>query len=316
MVTILALVLTKALAATTLTLSQRDVAEMVLKQGPKAKEVTLTYEQNYLPYVSALSVTDWKLNAASGYEYDKTQTFVYYGVNARYQRYITTASLSKYLLTGTNLTLNVAKTSQKTDLNLTGVLTPPQADLDSYSFNVEQYLWGNSFGWGDRATIDQANYTYLSQDKLRANDLQNVVLDTLKQFWNTYVAQENFREALAARDRYERLVKAVSRKTSLGYSNPGELSQIRAEYEAQIQAVKTASASYLQNVDTMLTLLDLPAGTELNFVVPKELPPVPKLAEKALDDLRAVKSQQFKVKAAREGLSAAKSAEKPILNFV
>lgn len=295
-----------------LNLSQKDVAETILRQGPKAREVAYKYEQSKVPLLTAQAAVNWNLLLESGQEVDKAENFGLLG-DFKFERYKTTFALSKPLLTGTTLGVNYARTSQKSDV--TGTANP-QLTLDSLGFTLEQTLWGNFLGAGTRASIAKAEFDYEATLSLRANELEDLVLEALRAFWNAYVAQENFRESLASRDRYEKLVAAVRRKTSLGYSAPGELSQVQAEYEGRVQAVKNASTAYLANVDLLITLLGLPPGSEVNFVVPKELPPVPKLSDKAIEELRIVRSQELKLKASQEDLDSSLSAAKPTLNLV
>lgn len=300
--------------AAPLRLSQKDVAEMALKQGPRAQEVTYKYAQARLPMLLARVPYDWRLSVESGYEVDKTESQSVIG-DYRFDRYRTVASLSKSLLTGTILSFNLNRTSEKVERPVTDT-KPSQQTYDLVGIGIEQNLLANSFGYGDRAAVNKAEYDYQATMTIRANELQDVVLDVIRQFWNTYVAQENFREALASRDRYEKLVGAVRRKTSVGYSSPGELSQVQAEYETRLQTVKTASIDYLRNLDILLTSLSLSPGTEIEFDIPKTIPPVPKLSEKAIDELRIIRSQKLRIKAAEENVSVAKSKDAPTLNLV
>jgi outer membrane protein TolC len=192
----------------------------------------------------------------------------------------------------------------------------PQLHEDLFSLRLEQDLWGNFFGRATRANINAAKYNYEALAGSRTNQLENVVLNSIRQFWNAYVSQESFRQALGSRERYEKLVAAVRRKSSLGYANPGELSQVQAEFESRSQAVKIASVNYLRNLDILLTSLNLPPGTEINFVIPKEIPPVPKLAEKSIDDLRSVKAAELLLKAAKENAAYYKSSSSPRLKLI
>lgn len=300
------------LATQPLVLSQKDVAELILRQGPKAREVALRYEQSKLPLLQALSETNWNLAVETGKETDRAENLGLLG-DFTFERYRTTFALSKPLRSGTVLGVNYARTSQKSDL----ASSPrPQLTLDSLGFSIEQALWNNFFGVRTRASIEKAEYDFEATQSLRANELEELVLEALRAFWTTYVAQEHFRESLAARDRYEKLVTAVRRKTSLGYSSPGELSQVQAEYEGRVQVVKNASTEYLASLDRLLTLLGIPPGTEIKFEVPQNLPPVPKLTDKAVEELRVVRSQDLKVQAATKDLVAADSAAKPTLNLV
>ncbi|WII71298.1 TolC family protein [Bdellovibrio sp. 22V] len=302
-----------------ITLNQRTVAELVLKQGPRTKEVNLRYQQFRLDPVLVLANYDWNLTAETGFEYDKSASILTSSSQntAKYERYRTTVLLEKPFTTGTTLGLELSRLSQKVELDGFSSNPPPsQQTLDSAGILLEQALLGNFFGVADRGTVNAAELTYQANNIARANELEDVVLEAIRQFWNTYVAQENFKEAVNSRDRYKKLVDAVKRKTSLGYSNPGDLPQVQAEFETREQKVKTASAEYLASVEDLVTFLALEPGTEIRFDVPKEIPPVPKLTPKKVEELRVIRAQKLKVEAAKESLDAAESLSYPTLNFV
>ncbi len=296
----------------TLKLSPSDAADLVLRQGLKTKEVNANYQTFALKTYEALSTYDWKINLESGFEKDRTENFTLYGVDPNIERRKATLGLSKSFVTGTTLAFDYTRISQK---YISPVNQIPLT-LDTATFTLEQALLGNFFGIGDRATVRAAEVEYEATKILRINELQSLVLETLRQFWNTYVAEENFKEALASKERYEKLVAVVKRKNSVGYSSPGEFTQIQAEYETRIQIVKVASVDYLKNMDQLQTLLGIAPGTEINFVIPTELPAAPKLNELPIEERRSLISQRLKVKAANDSLRAAKSKKLPILNFV
>lgn len=302
------------------TLSQKQVAELVLQQGLKTKEVNLKYQTYRLAPVQALSRYDWQLNATTGFEKDKTIGLLTSGTTeteSEYERYRTTIGISKPFTTGTTLGLELSRLSQQVDLDPSITNPPPtEQTLDSALLTLEQSLLGNFFGRADRAAVNAADLTYQANEILRANELEDVVLEVIRQFWATYVSEENFKETVAARDRYKTLVDAVRRKTNLGYSTPGDLPQIQAEFEGREQNVKTASTEYLKNVDTLITLLSLDPGTEIKFNVPVEIPAVPKLAPKDPEQLRMVRSQKLKAQAAAETLRASESLSYPSLSLV
>lgn len=355
---LIALFMTAAVAApNTITLSQKDVAELVLKQGYATKEITASYEQLYLQVAQARagvgsgatvataassSTTatgaaatgttggaggaggsggntiggplDWSLTLEGGYLHDKSESLTR-PVNDTTTKYRqTSAVLSKSLLTGTALAFSFNRNSMKNDSLDPNAET--QLTADTFGISLEQSLLGNSFGYGTRAKINRAELSYESAMTLRTNELEDAVLAGIRQFWNTYVAQENFRESIASRDRYGKLVSAVRRKNSLGYSAPGEFSQVQAEYENRVQEVKSASAAYLENLDRFLTMLSLPPGTEINFNVPTDPPPVPKLTGVEIEGLRTVRAQDLRRRSAEAGVTSAKSDQKPTLNLV
>ncbi len=297
-------------------LSQKMAAELVLKQGSKTKETNLTYLQYRLDPATALSAYDWKLTASSGYLFNKTQTFSPSMLTgAKYEQFQTDVALTKALaMTGTTIGFAVQRLSQKTDSTSTSTL--PQQTQDSFGFTFEQSLLANSFGSADRATVTAAEKKYEANEVLRANDLENVVLDTIKLFWDTYVAQNNFKEALASRTRTSQLLESVKRKSSLGYTTPGDLEQTQAQFETREQNVKTASTDYLQKLDSLITTLGLEPGTEIEFIVTETIPAVPKLESIDPLGLRAVRSQKLKAEAAQELLTASKSKSNVTLNLV
>jgi outer membrane protein TolC len=294
----------------TVSLTQKNAAEMVLKQGLKAKEVNYTYQVMALAPFEALKPYDWVLSLESGTSQDDNQSFSV--IDSQVHRRETVFAASKSFLTGTKMTFGYSRTSQM-------VLQPPAtnpATLDVASFTLEQALWGNFLGLADRAAVNAAEIQYNANMILRVNELEDLVLQTLKQFWDTYVAQESFQEALSAKDRYEKLVATVRRKSSTGYSSPGELSRVQAEFETRVQTVKQTSIDYLSNLENLVTLLGLSAATEINFVVPTSLPAVPQLKNIPIEDRRTIRSQKMKVEAAHEAMRAADSLTHPSFNLV
>jgi outer membrane protein TolC len=143
--------------------------------------------------------------------------------------------------------------------------------------------------------------------------LQNLVLEALQLYWNTYVAQENFKEALSSRERYEKFVGVLKKKTAYGYSNNYEVFQIQAELENREQVIKTTSAEYLKNSELIIQLLNLPKGAILEFPNIEAIPDIPAHQNKEIKQLRSLKSQNAKIKAAEASLVASQSTRFPLL---
>jgi outer membrane protein TolC len=303
-----------------LNLNQKLVAELSLSQGYKTKEVNLQFQTYRLTVIQNMSIYDWTLGLDSGYQFDNSTNLISFGntpFNNKYKQYKTNILLNKSLNTGTLLGLEYARNSQQSNIDSTFTTPPPDNQtFDNLGLTLEQNLWANYFGTADRAISNSVLNSFEAQNILRANNLEEVVLEAIRQYWTTYTAQENFKEAMSSRDRYKKLVDAVKRKTSLGYSNPGDLPQAQAEYESREQAVKSTSTSYLNNLSTFITLLKLDPNTEIEFDVEKNLPSVPKLPSKNIEELRSVRSQKYKVEAAKENLIASKSKSAPTLNLV
>lgn len=305
-------------------LSQKAVAETVLKQGYKSEEVNLTFLQQRFEMAKVFKEYDWNLSAEMGYQYDKTQQFSPRTITgSSYKSWITTATLKKpFATTGTLFQLDYARLSQNAYYSSLVSTFPPiptgptSLTQDLFTLTVEQKLLNNMFGFADRAKLRAAEETFKAQEVGRMDSLQTVVLDTIKAYWDAYVAKETFKESLASRDRYKKLVSQIKQKSSYGYAKPGELSQVQAEYEGQEQAVKKASTDYLAKEETLVTLLNLQPGTEVDFAVDESIPPVPKLNPIQLEKLRALRAQKLRADSARDQLKASSSLAYPELNLV
>jgi outer membrane protein TolC len=302
-----------------ITLTQQGVADLILKQGQKTQEVHIKYKQFRLGPAQALSAFDWKLSADSGYDFDKSVSLLtsFTQNKNKYDRYKTTLNLQKPFTSGTVLGVELSRLSQKAEYDSTITTPLPTVQtLDYLGFTLEQSLLNNFGGQADKGNINSAELTFEANNILHANELEDVVLQAIRQFWITYVAQENHKEAINSRDRYKKLVDAVKKKTSLGYSNPGDLPQVQAEFETREQRVRSASADFMSNLENLRTLLSLDPKAEIKFEVPKTLDIVPQLPTKKVEDLREIRSQKLKVAASEETLKSAESISHPTLNFV
>jgi outer membrane protein TolC len=300
-----------------ITLSQKDVAEIVLKQGRITQETNLQYQNFRLAVAQSLSAYQWNLNLTSGYLFDKSVGFASTSYDKQ-ETLTTDLLLSKSFTTGTNTSVEYKRSSFKGEPNAAGTTAGVRSlqTQDLLGLNIEQNLWANFFGNADRADVDAADLTYKSQSILRTNDLENVVLNTIRLFWTTYVSEQNFHEAVTSRDRSKKLADAVRKKSGFGYANPGELSQALADYEARVQDVKDASTVYLANLDNLNTTLSLPTNCEVKFAIPQVVPAVPQLPEKKIEDLRQIKSQKLAATAAQRALDSAESKDAPTFKLV
>lgn len=317
----LLLVLNQSIAAEKINLTQKIMADMIMQKSYKVIEADLKYEQNRLAPFQTLSNYDWKWSLESGYEIDKTESLSLIG-DYRFERYKTSATLSKSLITGTTLAFDASRISQKKDGDsFTTTTTAAQAGsnqytLDSWGVSIEQSLWGNAFGKADRLKIRSAENLYKSQIITRSDELQNIVLEGLRLYWNAYVAQENLQEAINSRDRYQKLVASIQKKNSLGYTSPGELNQVLAESESREQNVKNSAQDFLKQSENLVTLLNLPAKTEISFEIPKSLPQLPAFEVKDAKLTRAIKSQQLKVEIAKDQVAEVDSKNSMTVNLV
>jgi outer membrane protein TolC len=300
-----------------ISLSQKDVAEMVLRDGRRSKEINFKYQQSRLDLATGLSVFDWKFMAASGYRSDKSVGLTASPWNNK-ENFVTEISLAKSFMTGTTAAVKYKRDSFQGEAN---ALYTPQAGLpagtvDYLGFTMNQDIWANFFGSAYRGAWAAVQLNYEATSLMRTNELEDLVLESIRLFWTTYVSEQNFHDKVASRDRSKKLADAVRRKSGFGYANPGEFAQAQADFESRVIDVKVASNEYLQNLDKLNTLLGLPSSCEVKFVVSDVIPPVPHLPEKSVQELRSFRSGELKKKAAERDYDAAKSRDAPTVQLV
>lgn len=308
----------KEISPVKIALSQRKVAELVLNQSDRTLESNLRADLPRFDYATIMSSLDWNLTAEAGYEISKFENFAQ-SHNAKDETYKTSILLKKPWITGTTTSLSWNRNSLQSEY-FTGspqmTNLPSQQTQDIFGVTIEQNLWRNAFGSADRARVRAATENLNASVITRANDLQNNVLEGLRKFWTAYVAEETFKEALSSRERYEKLAENVRKKSSFGYSSPGELPQIRAELEARGQNTKTQSTNYLRTVEDLLLYLGYPADSSIDFQVENSIPAPPVLPTVKVTDLRTFKAQDLRHKAAQEIANAASSNRDPNLSLV
>ncbi len=299
-------------------LTPKEAAERTLVNSPDAKAVQLNYQSKDLDPLDKERVLDWKFLAQTKYTFDKNESFSV--MDEKTELYDSSLDLKKTFITGTIADLTYYRKSRKLDVDLGAPTSTqtiyPSLTNDYLGFQLEQPLWGDSFGYGTRSLINSAE-TNLKAEKLkRADDLQELVLTGLRQYWKTVVANQNLHESISSRDRAQKLADTVRRKSSYGYSNPGELYQALADLETKNQSIKSASLTYLQETAALAALLDYPEDTEFDFVVPNDVPPVPKLPDVKIEDSRKMRSQVLTVESKDQLLTSAKSDGQPRLNLL
>jgi outer membrane protein TolC len=301
--------------AQTFELTPKQVAELVLKQSYRAQEVNLTAQQVRLKLAEVEKLYDFQFLLESGYQKSKFETVGSSSLAAD-QRYTTSASLKKPFFTGTTLGFEYTQLSDRPEFSSTATNTYNNYTENIFGVTLEQSLLQNFFGVSSRANLRAANQTVKAAEVDRVSNLQSLVLESIRAYWSTYVAQQAFQEALNSRNRYAKLVETVKKKSGYGYSNPGELAQAQAELEGREQTVKTASSDYLAKLDSLLTLLKLPANSEIKFIVQEDIPTPPKIENVDIEKLRPLKSTQLKSEAARETLRAVNALGYPDIALV
>lgn len=275
-------------------LAQADVARLVLEKSDRSTEANLQAEIPRLELAKVETQFDWTLSASTGYDIEHPAPLNQIA-NLKNQSWLTSVSLSKSWMTGTKTTLEWNRNSLQADFNPAAGTTnfPSHNTRDAILLTVSQDLLRNYFGATSRNLLEGNRKKLQAAQTKRGFNLQNLVLEGLRLYWDAYVAEQNLKEALRAREAYQKLVENVRRKSGYGYAGGGELSQAQAEYETRVQNVKKASIRYLQSEDELLAYLNLPPGSEIEFKIENEIPVPPKLEPVVLENLREFRAQQL-----------------------
>lgn len=299
-------------------LRQIDVSNLVLKQSDRATEANLKSELPRVDLARVLRDFDWFLKAQTGFERSRFESLSGFG-NVEDQILKSDVSLAKRWTTGTTTAVSWLRNSYRSEYNpLSPSFTtvPTEQTQDIFGFTFEQAVWRNAFGMSDRDKVRAAEMDMNAALVTRAQDLQTAVLDGLRAYWTAYISQENMRQSLKAIERYENLVNTVRRKSGLGFSAPGELSQVSAELELRRQNAKTSGATYLRDADKLIELLRLPLNADITFEIPQEIAAPPRLSAIELENLRRLRSQKMKTEAAEARVESSQSEEHPGLALV
>lgn len=285
----------------------------MLKNGAQAKSIKYKAYQSELPYAEALSKFDSAMEIKSNYEIDQTENLVGTS-NLEDRNFNSSIKVGKRFSSGTELSAEYGRLQQKSILStFSSSLRPDKQNQSALYVNLKQNLLNNAFGKVDRNQVKvakaQKEQAYLAQDE----SLENLILNTLVLYWNTYIAKQNLQESIEARKLIQDLVNTVEKKSRMGYAAPGELARVMAEYELQDQRVKNISSNYLSLLSKLKVNLSIEGDIELKAV--EELPKLPVHKPIELENQRLLKIALSEIETSKLNLSSAKSKSFPILNL-
>lgn len=301
-------------ASASIKLTPQDVADLALSKSRRAKVEEYTAQKSYLTLQNALGTYDLKFSFTPSYEMNEAENLQLMG-NLRERTQTLRSAISKQFSTGTNLALEF------TNMQQSAVMRPnspgsPNITLNSAQVSLRQSIWQNAFGYADRLGEEIGRGTVEAALETRDQNLQTVLLDALRLYWSTYVAERQLKDNIAAREKYQLLIQNVRRKAGFNLQAPGELPRLQAELQGVEQKIKRSSATYLNSLQELLTALQLETNEPVEIAAPMEIPPVPKLAAKSIDGLRSIRIAEKNLENARKTLLQTKSRNHPTLDLV
>lgn len=248
-----------SLYAAQMNLSQDQVLKLTEKQSPEVQKLRNIRASQEALYAQASSELNFNLNLALEKKSSKFRSTNGFNITET-DADVASVQLSKLFATGTALTLSGSRTSL--DLTFSPTSTPPVLETteDVFSIGLSQNLWNNFFGEASRANLEAAKARLLSSEIQTEIQFEAIVIQNLQLYWKAVTSKKIADETEVSLKRYANLVSQVKRKNSFGTAQPGELSQVQAEFEAQGSALQTARDMARADLENLKTALGLTAS--------------------------------------------------------
>ena len=154
------------------------------------------------------------------------------------------------------------------------------------------------------------------QDLSYQEQLEQLVLQALTQYWKTYLSYVKFQQAQESLAAYRKLVKETNDKQRYNFLQPGERPQILAEYQNIQSFLDTAQQDYDKEKKALLAYLKKDSTKhKLVFQPPAPAAP-PRLKEIQLEQTRTVQIQKKNIENQEMNLLIQKASLFPSLEFV
>lgn len=204
-------------------------------------------------------------------------------------------------------------------------LTPIQYQ-NVTTLTFKQELWNNSFGYQDQRKREVAMLTRERAQLERDEAYEDLLMSGVKLYWDTYLAQENLKQSIAARDKFQQLYKNIQTKHSMGFDDRSELLKTQAELQNQERNIKAAKLYLSIMTEKLYNLAQMPLPAEVEISEGTVLTP-PAVAynatmawqsvnESELENLRKMRSMDKAISISSAELEIAKNNGKPSLNFL
>ncbi|RYZ98776.1 MAG: hypothetical protein EOP11_20245, partial [Proteobacteria bacterium] len=269
-------------------LSPEFVVSRIVSESRDSRRIELDNQQAYTNYYSILGRYDFGISGRLSYE-DSRIRYLSGGGNLRDENTIFSVAASKRIASGTVFGFSFARTGQnsilRTNQNFGG--RDPNVIYDLAELTVSQDILGNFLGQAERKERRAADLTVQAADIVASEQRETLVLETLRLYWNAYVAKLSLREAEAQKDKYAELVSEIEKKARLSFVMPGDLPKARAEYGSRVRFIKSATYEYVRSVELLLAALRMQAtDCDIRFDVKDELPAVPTMVMPVVDGMR------------------------------
>lgn len=295
----------------------QDVIEMTLKQSLSYNDINYSYQKSELSRYLVEANFDTSLTARIQNE-DSRAEMLGAITNDRDRTNSWLLGVSRKFTTGSTLGLDYSYVHRDSDLSPYAISlnASPVQYYHLTTLNFKQDLLSNAFGYRDRRSVLAAELQFQRAKIERDESVEELLLQTIKIYLDTYFAQENLKQSLAARDKYILLHKSIQQKNKMGFDDRSELTKTRAELQNQERNVKSASLAYQNLIQKLYSLLNAKLPEEVVIEVPETLPAqAPAASTTAVESLRRTQSTDLLVQATEAEHEASDNNQWVGLNF-
>ena len=104
--------------------------------------------------------------------------------------------------------------------------------------------------------LQSFNSTLSLQDLVYYEELEQLMLSALAQYWKSYLAYIKLQQAQASLETYKKLVREINKKKKYRFLQPGERPQILAEYQNIQSALEQSEQAYEQEKTSLFLYLE------------------------------------------------------------
>ncbi|MCB0391649.1 MAG: TolC family protein [Bdellovibrionales bacterium] len=309
----------KSLLASEVVLSPQEVIEQIVTTSSEVELIKLNESSSLTNVDKAYAGLDWLFESSIHYE-DSKEVNLSAIKNEKDETLSYNLGFNKMFSTGTKIDFSANRQSRRSILNPfiannnPGFSSSRTADL--LSLSLSQELWRNAFGVNFHKSIHSGRLNATVANFKKLEDLEELTLQALKLYWDTFVAKESLLASLSSQKRFEELTNIIRSKAKLGYSNPGELNISLAELEEKNQKVKKDSVVYLEKTRELFRLLKKEVPQELTFKINKEILPPEDLPSYDLNELRSIKALIMNFEILDNSLKIKKNNYQPQLQLI
>ena len=295
------------------------VRKRILESNLQVKRNKFHSEKNILELQLARSVYDWKSNVYYRYrnnQENSLNSFFYDQSKTKSWGF----SLEKKVVTGATFFGDFSRIQQMATTS-SEIPIPLSEERFEYqgSLKIKQPIWRNVFGSGDRNHIGSVKENLKAAKLEQKQNLEHLLANGLKLYWNTYTAQQELITHKAIREEYAHLISIIKRKNTLGFSDIVDLEKAQAEFLNQSREVEYAQAAYDATKIELLRFLNVPSEQDIVIKVEDNTPKPPKKEDFAHVDWKnshAIKIAETQLMAAKLSDKATKLMTLPELNIV